>query len=260
MERGFGDSTVPSVVVEEIEILERVRSHLGAAGSRSAGAGDYDSELVSLRDAIAEARPEDVPPLVEHMTRLQALAAQRGMGDEAPLDPSCPYFGHLGLEEGGERRDVLLGKRTYLAPEAGIRIVDWRNAPVSRMYYRYDEGDDYEEEFGGTVRRGDVVARRSVTVADGELVRVSSHEGVWVLRGGEWQRLGGSAARLSGGQGAAVRAERTATPESDREFWLPRSPVAAARSRTAGIVSSTESGTRVACLLAARIAASRAAR
>ena len=27
------------------------------------------------------------------------------------------------------------------------RIVDWRNAPISRLYYRYNEGDEYEEEF-----------------------------------------------------------------------------------------------------------------
>ena len=29
-----------------------------------------------------------------------------------------------------------------------MRVVDWRNAPVSRIYYRYQEGDSYEESFG----------------------------------------------------------------------------------------------------------------
>ena len=27
----------------------------------------------------------------------------------------------------------------------GVQIVDWRNAPVSRLFYRYEEGDAYEE-------------------------------------------------------------------------------------------------------------------
>jgi DNA helicase-2/ATP-dependent DNA helicase PcrA len=164
--------------------------------------------LVELRDAIAIARAEDVPPLVEHMTRLQALAAQRGAGEEkARVNPACPYFGHLRLDEDGAERDVLLGKATYLAPEHGIRIVDWRNAPVSRMYYRYDQGDDYEETFGGRARRGVITSRRSVTITRGELVRVACQDGTFVRRRGAWERLAGDGPRLSGGQGVSIRAE-----------------------------------------------------
>jgi DNA helicase-2/ATP-dependent DNA helicase PcrA len=194
-------------VADEQALLARVVAHLRSRGGRP-GTTSCDAELIDLRNQIAEAKPEDVPPLVEQMTRLQALAAQRGMGDEAPVDPRSPYFGHLRLAEGGAERDVLLGKRTHLDPEAGIRIVDWRNAPVSRMYYRYDAGDDYEEEFGGRVRRGEVTARRSVTVTEGALRRVaSSTEGTWVRRRSGWLRLEGDGPRLAGGQRSAVRAE-----------------------------------------------------
>ena len=42
--------------------------------------------------------------------------------------------------------------------QSNVQIVDWRNAPISRIYYRYEEGDDYEEEIAGRrvegVRRG----------------------------------------------------------------------------------------------------------
>ncbi len=62
------------------------------------------------------------------------------------------------------RRDVLIGARSYVDSAAGIRIVDWRHAPVSRIYYRYGEGDDYEEELGDRVVEGVVVARRGVTI------------------------------------------------------------------------------------------------
>jgi len=202
------DETTPDLTVrEELDLLRTVVGHLAGPRGRSGTSSDYDADLIALRDEIAQARLEDLPPLVEHMTRLQALAAQRGMGDDLPVDPSSPYFGHLQLEEDASRRDVLLGKRTYLAPEDGVRIVDWRNAPVSRMYYCYDEGDDYEEEFGGRVRRGIITARRSVTVIDGELRRVASQRGTFVLRKGRWVRQGGDGPRLSGGQGTATRAQ-----------------------------------------------------
>jgi len=199
------DSAVP--VAEESEILGRVVAHLRRLGGAAIAFADYDAELIELRDAVAEASAEDLPPLVEQMARIQALAAQRGRGDETPIDPMSPYFGHLRLDESGSARDVLLGKHTYLAPDADIRIVDWRHAPVSRMYYCYDEGDDYDEEFGGKHRHGVVTARRSVTVKAGELRRVACEAGTFVKKVGKWLRLETGRPRLSGGQGVSTRAE-----------------------------------------------------
>jgi len=199
-----------TAVAEELEMLDKVLECLDRYGRATSSFSDYDAELIELRDAIGEARAEDIPPLVEHMTRLSALAAQRGRGEEIPVDRASPYFGHLRLREDTDSRDVLLGKRTFLVPDADIRIVDWRNAPVSRMYYCYEEGDDYEEEFGGRTRRGIITARRSVTVTDGALKRVAGQEGVFVRRKGEWIRLEGDGPRLAGGQGVAIRAETLA--------------------------------------------------
>ncbi len=197
----------PEVVDDEETLLVEVRRHLKTARGPGGTSADYDAELIALRDAMAEARPEDIPPLVEQMTRVQSLAAQRGLGEEIPVDPASPYFGHLRLEESDESRDVLLGKHTYLSPDEGIRIVDWRNAPVSRMYYSYDEDDEYEEEFGGRVRQGRITARRSVTVEAGELRRVASPQGLFAKRGEEWIELDASSSRLAGGQGSSIRAE-----------------------------------------------------
>ena len=197
----------PAVVVEEIELLKRVQNHVQKGRSRRNLGMDYDQELISLRDAIAEAKPEDVPPLVEQMTRLQSLAAQRGLGEDIPVDPDCPYFGHLCLQEQKEKRDVMLGKHTYLSPENGIRIVDWRNAPVSRIYYSYDVGDEYEEIFGGRLRQGAVVSRRSVTIVDGAVKRVAEADRIYSLRRGRWQILDPESSMLAGGQGTSIRAE-----------------------------------------------------
>ncbi|NLN62880.1 MAG: ATP-binding domain-containing protein [Myxococcales bacterium] len=197
-------------VVEETQLLENVQQHLSTHATRLGRGANYDTEMLELRDAMAVAHPEDLPSLVEQMTRLQAIAAQRGQGDDLPIDPSSPYFGHLRLKEDGKERDVLIGKRTYLAPEQGVRIVDWRNAPVSRIYYCYEEGDDYEESFGGKPRRGIVTARRSITIQDGDLKRISSIEGVFVRRKGTWLQLDGIGPQLSGGQGISVRADHIA--------------------------------------------------
>jgi DNA helicase IV len=50
-----------------------------------------------------------------------------------------PYFGHLRLREDGRERDLCLGKGTFI--ERGVTVVDWRNAPISRIFYRYRQGE-----------------------------------------------------------------------------------------------------------------------
>ena len=112
------------------------------------------------------------------------------------------------LEENDRKREVLIGRSTYLHGKTGIRIVDWRDAPVSRLYYRYEEGDEYEEEFGGRYVEGEVLTRRTLAINGGELKRIGAPQGTFVRRrDGSWLRAGESARRLAGGQGAAMRAE-----------------------------------------------------
>lgn len=189
------------VVREELQlfgVVKRALDGAGAAGAEGGRSRGYDdARLLELRDEVAVAKPEDLPSLFEQMHTLGALRAQRGKGATGRVDASSPYFGHLRLEEGGKRRDVLIGARSCIDGGAGIRIVDWRNAPVSRIYYRYQEGDEYEEELGDRLIEGRVLARRSVAIVRGELVRVSAAQGTFVRSAtGAWQRLDASRAKL----------------------------------------------------------------
>ena len=206
---GLSNSEMFRIVGEEEKVLKRVQRTLEAKEHRRSPSGiDYDAELIALRDQIMEARLEDIPPLVEEMERLQQVAARRAQVAEGHVDLASPYFGRLVLEEGKGRREVLIGKGTYLDSRTGIRIVDWRDAPVSRIYYRYEEGDDYEENFGGRDVLGEVVVRRSLSIAEGALRRIGSPQGTFVraLEGG-WQELGPTSLKLRGGQGLALRPE-----------------------------------------------------
>jgi DNA helicase-2/ATP-dependent DNA helicase PcrA len=196
-------------VVEEEQLLARVRAHLATVRpSLPPPTQDYETDLLSLRDEIASARLEDVPALVQQMERLSGIAAMRADHVVEPVDPRSPYFGHLRLrEEGRGERDVLIGKTTHVDGKAGVRIVDWRHAPVSQIYYRYEEGSDYEETFGEREVEGTVLVRRTVTIDDGELLRISAPQATYVRVEGGWKALGVEATELSGGQGSALRPE-----------------------------------------------------
>ena len=68
---------------------------------------------------FADARLEDVAPLVAEMYRLQALGSRSGNGRSLPVDVNAPYFGHLKLTEGKKTRDVLVGNRGFVPGSAG---------------------------------------------------------------------------------------------------------------------------------------------
>lgn len=202
------------IVAEEERVLKRVHRTIAQKRStRRQPLMDYDAELVALRDQIRTARLEDIPPLVEEMERLQGVAARRAKVTEGQADPMSPYFGRLVLEEHDRKREVLIGRATYLDNKTGVRIVDWRDAPVSRIYYRYEEGDDYEELFGNREVEGEVLVRRALSIGQGRLKRIGAPQGTFIKKtDGTWRVAGASAVKLQGGQGVAMRPEKHHKP------------------------------------------------
>ena len=198
------------IIEEELAILRRVRERLDReARTDPKKIEDLDAQLIELRDAIAEAKEEDVPSLIDQMHQVAALSRKRGQGRSTPIDPNNPYFGHLRLQEArsGRSRDVLIGRHTLLDDGDGVTVVDWRNAPVSRLYYRYEEEDEYDEDFDDRSIEGRILVRRSIAVAQGDLNRVAAPQGTYARdAAGKWKRTVGSAKpTLQGGSGTAIR-------------------------------------------------------
>jgi DNA helicase II / ATP-dependent DNA helicase PcrA len=169
----------PAIVGEEEALLRLVLARLDQPRSRPRTPVDDAAALIELRDALAEAKVEDQGPLLEQMHRIESLSHQRGRGESPAVDRRSPYFGHLRLLQDGRRRDVLIGQRGYVEPGGGVQIVDWRHAPVSRLFYRYDEGDTFEERLGERDVEGEILARRTVTIVDAKLRRVASAQGIF---------------------------------------------------------------------------------
>lgn len=194
------------VVQEEERLLKGIRTRL-LENPEGPGASEDDTvqQLIALREDLRTAKTEDRASLYQQMDQLNAVLQQiRNGRQKGHVDPDSPYFAHLRLEEEGRTRDVFLGRATRLG--RGLRIVDWRNAPISRLFYRYQEGEEYAEEFAGRVREGVVDARRTLHIQDGELLRVSTGGSAWVKAGEDWTELSAEQSRLAGGQGSALRA------------------------------------------------------
>jgi DNA helicase II / ATP-dependent DNA helicase PcrA len=223
------------VLTEELSTNSRVQIRLAekraapVIQTKKTETDSFGQQLISLRDQIAEARAEDVPALYSEMVRISAIASSTSETKQVIVDHNAPYFGHLKLKERVvppsrqsrkpalsaqqeySHRDVLIGKKTFIDRKSGVVIVDWRDAPVSRIYYRYDEDDDYEEEFGDQIKEGHVLARRTVTHKNGHVVRIRSSEGTLFCghpesENPEWRHVPPKdSSVLSGGMGSSSR-------------------------------------------------------
>ncbi|KYF78727.1 DNA helicase [Sorangium cellulosum] len=202
-----------AVLEEEEALLERVRAALERArqrGARPAAPRELRSiaALRELRDEAAAASADDLPAVLLEMSVRQRLIEQETR--EALPDPLCPYLAHLRVDEGKGAKDYLLGHATFLDPSADVRILDWRVAPVAQIFYRYREGDEYEETFPGRVAEGVVKARRIVVVERGALTRIVG-DGLVLTQRGEGRETRwaleerASLAMQPGGAGTAAR-------------------------------------------------------
>ena len=201
--------TERAIIAEEEAVLGRVLGSLEAArlrgDSRKQETQGLVAQLQVLRDDAATAPVADLPHLFHQMDQTRALLERQQVGRLPEL--SAPYFAHLRVDGTAGVRDYLLGRTSFTDVSADVRIIDWRFAPVSRVFYRYGEGDAYEEWFGERLSEGTVEVRRLVVIERGRLIRIQVGTLVLVRAPeGVWRRAGaGASSQLAGGTGTAVR-------------------------------------------------------
>lgn len=197
------------IVLEELAALEKVTAQLAEIPpAKTASQAAIIRELERLRERLLSGdENKDLSALTEQYHNQSAILNQlQNAGQAIPVDPASPYFAHLRLEEENRVRDLYLGRTTCL--EKGVRIIDWRDAPISKIFYSYRQGENFDEEISGRERQGIVVARRMVRIRDGVLERVQAPEGDFhkdVREAAGWRREVLGTPKLAGGEAAALR-------------------------------------------------------
>ena len=192
-----------AIIKEELTILETVLSQ-ASRKTPSWQAPDMARDLLDLRDSLGEAHQEDIAQIVAQMDGLAHLSHHyRDEDAELPLDLNSPYFGHLRVEQEDRIVEVLLSGRSMMGVGITYPLIDWRHAPISRLYYTYREGDEYEEEFAEKVIEGVVLTRRQVIILHGRLLRIECLQGTYQLQEGLWRKVELQAPKLEGGAGTA---------------------------------------------------------
>lgn len=211
------------LILEEEAILRTVLEQLGRVAPPGESP-DLSGDILELRDSLGEARPDEIAQIVNQMDNLANLSARLNADShQRPVDLGSPYFGHLRVLQGGREIDVLIGGNAWISGSGRYPIIDWRNAPISKLYYLYGVGEEYEEEFGGKLVEGTVLAHRKLMILQGRLMRVETDSGRYQMAADHWVKLGQRSPQLEGGQGSALRPGTVASLELGVDHMgLPR--------------------------------------
>lgn len=167
------------LITDEVQTLQNVisslKNQLDNAEQR------IRTEAIRARDLtsqiVAATREEDKAMLASDEAVSHGLWEQKREEIELLTKQiQKPYFARIVLNE----EDLDSGKEKIIEYKLGFsantdcRIIDWRKAPISKLYYEYKEGDDYSEEILGRERVGKVVLRNRVDISQGILTGVTN--------------------------------------------------------------------------------------
>lgn len=222
------DASDIELIHEEEALHDRVKHAVRKAAMASGPAmGVIKNHLIELRDEAISASERDLPSLFQQLYTQHSLAA-RDFKKTFP-EMKSPYFAHMRLKEGTRQRDVLIGQQTFIDTDAGITIIDWRQATLAKIFFNYREGEEYEIELPGRIAHGVMVIRRIITFDVGELVGISTPVGSYhrsksllppaktgsatTAKESLWRKSSGdSLPNLQGGAGSTVTTQIGANP------------------------------------------------
>lgn len=170
-------------------ILAEIRRTYADYQQDRALARELTSEIVATR------REEDKAQLASDEAVAHGLTKLRKNKSEGLLSlAEQPYFARVVTEEGGREVEFRLGTASY--PD--MRIIDWRKAPISKLYYDYREGQDFSEVIQGKEREGVIKLRRSYHGTGNELNVIEATQGTLLRSAAGWKLKPGSGEPESG--------------------------------------------------------------
>jgi len=165
---------------------------------------EIKKSIETLKEEIKVGKEDDLGGLFYQLNIQQTLAEKFSKPVELP-DVSAPYFGYMQLEERKKTKHVFLGHTGFIDPKNGHRIVDWKKAPISSVFYNYEEGEEYELELPNDTREGRILSHAILTIERGKLIRVDRNGKSYANAGEGWFNLLEEDVKLEGGEGAATR-------------------------------------------------------
>lgn len=181
------DSQDQKIIQEEVERFASTYDRIREALSKTTKALDQDEALARELTAqkVAEIRDEEKQALTSDESVAHGLTKLRIQESTNLSELSKqPYFARVVYNEKGRDIEFKLGIGSF--PEQ--RIIDWRKAPISTLYYHYEEGDEYDDEIAGVERYGHIKLKRGYKGRSRNLHQIEHKNWSFILHKGQWQK------------------------------------------------------------------------
>ncbi|EQC51925.1 UvrD-helicase domain-containing protein [Bacteriovorax sp. DB6_IX] len=163
---------------------------------------EIERNIKALKEEAKNCKEDDLPGILQQLNLQHQLAERHSKNDNLP-DPQSPYFGHMKIEQHGKIKDIFLGHVALTNRELNFKIVDWKKAPIARVFYQYAEGDEFDFDLDDRTIEGTILQKSIQTIRDGELLRIDRNGESFVKREGRWTSLHEEVSVLEGGEGKA---------------------------------------------------------
>lgn len=186
------------VAQEQMRLMEVCRIIDRSAAERNATLSLHDARARELEqerlDSVSWREKNDLAEkLIEH-GHYDPRKYLKDFCDSA----GSPYFGIIGIRDNDTRignKEYLIGKQSLMDGNR-VAIVDWRKAEISRLYYDYEQGEEYLETIQGKDREGVLVRKDKVGITRQVLHRIETPSDTFELVGDVW-RCNGSTFQTS---------------------------------------------------------------
>ncbi|MDD2338191.1 MAG: ATP-binding domain-containing protein [Geobacteraceae bacterium] len=185
---GASDQSLDIVAQEQRRLLDVCRIIDRAAADRNATLVLHDVRARELEqerlDSVSWREKNDLTEkLIEHGHH-DPRKYLKDFCDSA----GSPYFGIIGIQDSNTRignKEYLIGKQSLMDGNR-VAVVDWRKAEISRLYYDYEQGEDYLETIQGKDREGLLVRKDKVGITRQALHRIETPSDTFELVDDAW--------------------------------------------------------------------------
>ncbi len=173
----FNETEAQNLATEEDERWKLV--HAAILAEMRQTRSDFELDRRTARDLtsqiVATRRDEDKAALASDEAVAHGLARLRkDKSSDLESLAEQPYFARVVTQEGGREIEFKLSTASFPAQ----RIIDWRKAPISKLYYDYRQGEEFAETIQGQEHEGLVTLRRSYQGIENHLQRIEAPEAV----------------------------------------------------------------------------------
>lgn len=178
------------------DVCESVDSYLA---DRKGKLAEHDAKIKAFEVERLESQcPREKDRLTREIRNLSQYDPAKYLSVFDQVD--TPYLAGVAIQDDNPRigkKHILLGKQGLVD---GVRVIvaDWRKAEISKLYYEWEEGEDYEDDIAGQERSGKIERKIAYGIHKRDLISLQTGSGRLEKAGGCWgEPVDGSNASLS---------------------------------------------------------------